>query len=100
MTQDIDERAKINTSRSVAAMIAIGIINIVTVPLISKLGSNSVKNGYLFVAIIYGCIFAACHFFCFAKTKEQVTIPEKEKISIKVQLKAVMQNRPYLLALV
>ena len=92
MTQDIDERAKINTSRSVAAMIAIGIINIITVPLIGKLGSQSAKNGYLFVAIIYGCIFAACHFFCFAKTKEQVTIPEKEKISIKVQLKAVMQN--------
>ena len=54
MTQDIDERAKINTSRSVAAMIAIGIINIITVPLISKLGSHSTKNGYLFVAIIYG----------------------------------------------
>ena len=100
MTQDIDERAKINTSRSVAAMIAIGIINIITVPLIGKLGSQSAKNGYLFVAIIYGCIFAACHFFCFAKTKEQVTIPEKEKISIKVQLKAVMQNRPYILALI
>ena len=100
MTQDIDERAKINTSRSVAAMIAIGIINIITVPLISKLGSHSTKNGYLFVAIIYGCIFAACHFFCFAKTKEAVTTPEKEKISIKVQLKAVMQNRPYILALI
>ena len=57
-------------------------------------------TGYLLVAIIYGCIFAACHIFCFAKTKEQVTIPEKEKISIKVQIKAVMQNRPYLLALV
>ena len=100
MTQDIDERAKINTSRSVAAMIAIGIINIVTVPLINKLGSHSAKNGYLFVAIIYGCIFAACHFFCFAKTKEQVKIPEKEKISIKVQLRAVMQNKPYILALI
>lgn len=36
MTQDIDERAKINTSRSVAAMIAIGIINIITVPLIGS----------------------------------------------------------------
>ncbi len=83
MTQDIDERAKINTSRSVAAMIAIGIINIITVPLIRKLGSQQCKDGYLLVAIIYGCIFAACHFFCFAKTKEQVTIPEKEKISIK-----------------
>ena len=78
MTQDIDERAKINTSRSVAAMIAIGIINIITVPLIGKLGSSSQKTGYLLVAIIYGCIFAACHIFCFAKTKEQVTTPEKD----------------------
>lgn len=100
MTQDIDERAKINTSRSVSAMVAIGIINIITVPLIGKLGSQSAKTGYLLVAIIYGCIFAACHFFCFAKTKEQVIIPEKEKISIKVQLRAVMQNRPYILALI
>ncbi len=31
MTQNIDERAQINTSRSVAAMIAIGVINIITV---------------------------------------------------------------------
>ena len=96
----IDERAKINTSRSVSAMVAIGIINIITVPLIGKLGSQSAKTGYLLVAIIYGCIFAACHFFCFAKTKEQVIMPEKEKISIKVQLRAVMQNRPYILALI
>ena len=100
MTQDIDERAKINTSRSVAAMIAIGVLNIITVPLINKFGSSSAKTGYLTVAVIYGCIFAACHFFCFAKTKEAVITPEKEKISIKVQLKAVLQNRPYLLALV
>lgn len=56
MTQDIDERAKINTSRSVSAMVAIGIINIITVPLIGKLGSQSAKTGYLLVAIIYGCI--------------------------------------------
>ena len=99
MTQNIDERAKINTSRSVAAMIAIGIINIITVPLVTKFGSVSAKRGYLIVAILYGCIFAACHFFCFAKTKEVVEIPEKEKTPFRVQIKAVSQNRPYLLAL-
>lgn len=38
MTQNIEERAKINTFRSVSAMIAIEIINIITLPLISKLG--------------------------------------------------------------
>ena len=99
MTQNMEERAKINTFRSVAAMIAIGIINIITVPLISKFGNDEAGRGYLLVAIFYGCIFAACHFFCFAKTREVVEVPVKEKLSLKVQLKAVLQNKPYLLTL-
>ena len=98
MTQNIEERAKINTFRSVSAMIAIGIINIITVPLIAALGSGNDKRGYLLVAAIYGCIFAACHIFCFAKTKEVVEVPEKEKISLKVQLSAVAKNKPYMIA--
>lgn len=96
---DLGERAKINTFRSVSAMIAIGIINIITLPLISKLGGGSDKRGYLLVAVLYGTIFAACHIFCFAKTKEAVTIPEKKKIPIKLQIQTVLQNKPYLLAL-
>ena len=52
MTQNIDERAKINTSRSVAAMVAIGIINIITVPSVTKFGSNSPMQGYLTVAVL------------------------------------------------
>lgn len=100
MTQSIEERAKINTSRSVSAMIAISVINIITVPLITKLGNGSDQQGYLYIAILYGAIFAACHIFCFAKTKEVVQLPEVQKISIKTQLKAVMQNKPYVLALI
>ena len=46
MTQNIEERVKINTFRSVSAMIAIGIIDIITLPLISKLGGSD-KRGYL-----------------------------------------------------
>lgn len=65
-TQNIEERAKINTFRSVSAMIAIGIINIVTVPLIAVLGNGNDKRGYLLIAVLYGCIFAACHIFCFS----------------------------------
>lgn len=98
MTQNIEERAKINTFRSVSAMIAIGIINIITIPLISSLGQGSDKKGYLLVAILYGCIFAACHVFCFAKTREAVKVPEKQKISLKKQLSAVAKNKPYLIA--
>jgi len=43
-------------------MIAIGIV---TVPLIESLGKGDDKKGYLLVAVVYGCIFSACHIFCF-----------------------------------
>ena len=99
MTQDIDERASLNTSRSVSAMIAIGVINIITVPLIELLGGDDKKMGYLAVAVLYGLIFAACHLFCFKHTCETVQPPVRQKLGLKVQLKAAMKNRPYLLAL-
>lgn len=98
MTQNMEERAKINTFRSVSAMIAIGVINIITVPLISALGDGNDKKGYLLIAIIYGCIFAACHIFCFSKTKEVVDIPKKQKLSLKTQLQAALKNKPYMIA--
>ncbi len=98
MTQNIEERAKINTFRSVSAMIAIGVINIITVPLISALGGGSDQRGYLLIAVIYGCIFAACHIFCFSKTKEVVEVPAKQKLSLKTQLAAAAKNKPYMIA--
>ena len=98
MTQNIEERAKINTFRSVSAMIAIGVINIITVPLISALGGGNDQRGSLLIAVIYGCIFAACHIFCFAKTKEVVEIPQKQKLSLKTQLAAALKNKPYMIA--
>ena len=98
MTQNNEESAKINTIRSVSAMIAIGVINIITVPLISALGGGNDQRGYLLIAVIYGCIFAACHIFCFAKTKEVVEIPQKQKLSLKTQLAAALKNKPYIIA--
>ena len=99
MTQDIDERAKLNTSRSVSAMIAIGVLNIITVPLVTFFGKGNAQSGYLAVAIIYGIIFAACHLFCFSKTKEVVEVPVGQKLPLSVQLKSVLKNHPYQLAI-
>ena len=72
--------------------------NIITIPLIHFFGGDDIKTGFLLVAILYGCIFAACHIFCFANTKEVVAIPKKQKIPVR-QLSAARQNTPYLLAL-
>src|SRR5690554_1104929 len=99
MTQNINERANLNTSRSVSAMIAIGIINIITVPLIEKLGNGNEQRGYLLVAILYALIFVICHMICFANTKEVVVVPKEKKISYIEQLNLIIKNKLFLLAL-
>ena len=103
MTQNIDERAQINTSRSVAAMIAIGVINIITVLLVKYCGDGTLSSarGFLCVAIIYGAIFTLCHWFCFAKTKEVVEVStQQQAIPVREQLKAVTKNKPFLMAVI
>ena len=103
MTQNTDERAQINTSRSVAAMIAIGIINIITVPLVKYCGDGTLSSaqGFIWVAALYGLVFTLCHWFCFAKTKEVVEIPMNQKAyPIGEQLKAVAKNKPFLMAVI
>ena len=103
MTQNIDERAQINTSRSVAAMIAIGVINIITVPLVKYCGDGTLSSaqGFISVAAIYGLIFTFCHWFCFAKTKEMVKVEISSKaVPVSDQLKAVVKNKPFLMAVV
>ena len=100
MTQDMDERARLNTSRSLAAMIAIGVINVITLPLVNAFGGKTSANAYLSVAILYGIVFACCHLYCFAHTRETVrAAAPKARIPLAVQLKAVCRNRPYLAAL-
>lgn len=76
-----------------------GIINIITLPLISAFGGDNAARGYLLVTVLYGGIFTLCHWFCFAKTKEVVQPPERKKVSLKKQLDAALQNKPYLIAL-
>ena len=79
MTQDIDERAKINTSRSVSAMVAIGIINIITVPLIGKLGSQSAKIRIPTGSNHIRMYFCSLSFLLFCKNKRAGDYAGKRK---------------------
>lgn len=100
LTQNTYERAKLNTSRSVCAMIAINVINIITLPLIyffSDFGGGQ-SQGYLMIAILYGIIFTSCHWFTFSRTKEVVQIKAEERAPVLQQLKLVLKNRPFLIA--
>ena len=80
-------------------MIAIGVINVITLPLVNAFGGKTSASAYLSVAMLYGAIFAACHLFCFAKTRETVAIAAPKKVPLGEQLKSVAKNPPYLAAL-
>ena len=83
----------------VASGVTFGLGFIITLPLISHFGGDNAAHGYLMVTVLYGGIFTLCHWFCFAKTKEVVQPPRREKVSLKKQFQAAAQNRPYLIAL-
>ena len=102
MTQNIDERAKVNTSRSVCAMLCIGIINVITIPLINAFSGNGedMIMGYAGTALVYGAIFIGCHLFCFANTRETVEIPKKTKVPVLKNLKSIGKNKPYIITLI
>ena len=99
LTQNMYERAKLNTSRSVCAMIAINVINVITLPLINFFSeSQGQAHGFMMVAMCYGTIFTLCHWITFKNTKEVVTIPAEAKYPLKTQFKAVLQNKLFLIA--
>ena len=79
LTQNNEQRAQINTSRSVCAMIAINIINMITLPLIALFGKGDQARGYLLLTILYGSIFTACHWFCLPKQKRSSIPPQRKK---------------------
>lgn len=99
LTQNMYERAKLNTSRSVSAMIAINVINIITLPIINYFSEGSDKaHGFLMVAILYGIIFTACHWFTFLNTKEVVAPPKGEVYPLKDQMVNFFKNRLLMIA--
>lgn len=94
MTQNIEERAKINTFRSVSAMIAIGVINIITIPLISKLGNGSDQQGYLLVAILYGIILHYVIFSALPKQRRLSQSRKRRRFPLSCRLKQLHKTSP------
>jgi sugar (glycoside-pentoside-hexuronide) transporter len=100
MTQNIVERGKLSTFRLTMALFAIQLINAIANPLVQKLGGGNRQTGFLYTAILFGCIFILCHIICFCNTKELVSPPKKQKISLGLQLKSAIKNPPFILAII
>ena len=105
MTEDAEQRNKINASRNVGMNVGILIVNGITANIMlffSEKGAEVANgNGYFMTALVYAIISIPCFLTVFFTSKEQV-VPEdtKEKFSLKATITGLVTNKNLMILLV
>ncbi|MGN0401459.1 MAG: MFS transporter [Acetatifactor sp.] len=105
MTEDAEQRNKINASRNVGMNVGILIVNGITANIMLFFSGKGAEvangNGYFMTALVYAIISIPCFLAVFFTSKEQV-IPEgaKEKFSLKATITGLVTNKNLMILLV
>ena len=98
MTEDADQRVKINTSRNIGMNIGMLIVNACSAPLMLALSGKGAtvasSRGYTLTAVIYGVVSIPLFLLLFATAKEKIQ-PQKaaEKFSVKDAIGNLVKNK-------
>ncbi len=96
LTSNTHERTVVNVVRMVFNTLGNLIVVAFTLPLISALGKNNPKQGYLLTAILFSTIAVMLFLNAFARTRERVKPVEDKPIPVKEGLKS-LNNPPWYL---
>ena len=105
MTEDAEQRNKINASRNVGMNVGILIVNGITANVMLFFSGKGAEvangNGYFMTALVYAIISIPCVLAVFFTSKEQV-VPEvtKEKFSLKTTITGLVTNKNLMILLV
>lgn len=105
MTEDAEQRNKINASRNVGMNVGILIVNGITANIMLFFSGKGAEvangNGYFMTALVYAIISIPCFLAVFFTSKEQV-VPEgtKEKFSLKATITGLVTNKNLMILLV
>lgn len=99
LTADPQERTNLASSRVFFSFVGATVVSSSTLGLVEKFGQGNQALGFRIVMMIFGTISCLVFIFTFFNTKERVTIRQKEKVNIAQTLKAVFNNKPYLVFL-
>lgn len=97
MTRDQYQRSVINIWRMTMAMLATMVVTAVTLPIIKGLGGD--QAAWIKTMAIYATLAVAMFLICFKCTRERVTeeLGQQEKVPVKKALKAISQNKYWLM---
>lgn len=94
MTQEPDERAKLSSSRIVAASLTILLLALVVSPQIER--ADDLQQSLTMTAVVLAVIGLVLYVVCFASTREAVERPA-EKASVRQTIDMMRHNRPLVL---
>ena len=94
MTQVPDDRAKLSTSRTIAASVTILLIAVVVSPQISRAGD--LQRSLTIITVAFGIVGLALYLWCFATSRETVQ-RDVEKVSLRETMGMMRHNRPLVL---
>lgn len=94
MTQVPDDRAKLSTSRSIAASLTILVIAVAVSPQIS--GGGNLQRSLTITTVAFAVLGFALYLWCFATSRETVQ-RDVEKASLRETLGMMRHNRPLVL---
>ena len=103
MTANIKERTALSTFRFVFAFAGSILVLATAEPLVSwssnTAGGIDVQRGWLFTIIVYAVIVVVLFYFTFSWTRERISPPREQKVSLKADLKNLAANKPWFVLL-
>lgn len=99
ITSDPLERTALSTWRTMGAMLASLIINVLG-PLIVFVDNKIDANRMLMAAVIFGVLAIACYMACYKLSTERIVAPEKEKVNMGKTMKGLLKNKPLIFILI
>lgn len=98
MSNDSDERVKLNSYRMVGGNIGYFVTASFTLPLVAFFGGGNDQKGFAITAAVYSVIGLLMFIFAFAKTQEVNSGPQEvQSIPIKDSFKAMRGNWPWVI---
>ena len=95
MTDSVQERAHLSKYLVMFSGIAAAVAGVITVPIVHLFPSE--KSGYFFMGASLGLLAIIFILLCFKGTTEQVAESENMSVPLKLALKTVMTNIPFLI---
>ncbi|GGA13209.1 MFS transporter [Paenibacillus marchantiophytorum] len=99
LTSDSNERTVVNTVRMIFAVVGVITVSAGTMPLVNAFGGGNQAKGFIVTMVMFAVIAILLFLNMFVNTKERVHAIDEKPLPMRVGVKALKGNTPWLIML-